>query len=382
MRIAMMTYSIIPRGGVVHASRLAEHLADLDVEVELFALCNTNGMELENEIKFYRPLNIPYSIYPFTQQSQDVIAYVKQMINEYEENLPNDFDIYHTHDCVGANALCSLKSTNKINVPTVRTIHHLDSFQNTEIIKFQKRAALGCDHKLVVSRFWQDYFKENLNIEAQITYNGVNTKAFNPEVDGSDIRKKYGIEVEPVILFVGGLEKRKGLEYLLFAMQRIKREIPNIRLIVVGKDAFSSLAGERTFFDILIKRLDLEDHVDFEFHVSEENIPKYYAACDVYALPSNMEGWGLSLMEAMATKKPVVATRVGGIPELVDDRVNGFLCESGDIHCLSKKIIYLLKNKDIAEDMGKAGYDKSQTYTWERTARKVKDIYEFILNGK
>jgi glycosyltransferase-like protein len=379
MKVAMMTYSIMPRGGVVHATRLAEHLAKLDVEVELFALCNTNGKKTDKEIEFYRPLSIPYSIYPFTQSSQDVITYVKQMINEYEKNLPTDFDLYHTHDCVGANALWSMKSQNKIKAPTIRTIHHLDSFQNTEILKFQKRAALGCDHKLVVSKFWQEYFKENLNIDAQITYNGVDTEAFNPEVDGSDIRKKYGIEDEPVILFVGGLEKRKGLEYLLFAMKKVLQEFPNARVIVVGKNAFSSIPGERAFFDVLLKRLDLEDHVDFEFHVSEENIPKYYAACDVYVLPSMMEGWGLSIMEAMATKKPVVATRVGGIPELVEERRNGLLCQPQDVTSLADSIFYLLKNMEIAQKMGEEGLSTARSYSWETTAKKVKQIYENIL---
>lgn len=379
MRIAMMTYSIMPRGGVVHASRLAEHLAELDVEVELFALYNTNGMKRDNRIEFYRPLNIPYSIYPFTQYSQDVIAYVKQMIGEYEENLPTDFDLYHTHDCVGANALCSLKSKEKIEAPTVRTIHHLDSFQDADILRFQKRAALGCDYKMVVSKFWQDFFKENMNIDSHITYNGVDTDSFNPFVDGSEIRKKYEIEDEPVILFVGGLEKRKGLEYLLFALQKIKKEIPNIRLIVVGKDAFSSLPGEGLFFDILLKRLDLEDCVDLVFHVSQEDIPKYYAACDLFVLPSIMEGWGLSIMEAMATKKPVVATRVGGIPELVKDRKNGLLCEPQDVSSLTDSIFYLLKHRNIAQKMGEEGLFTAQSFSWEATAEKVKDIYENIL---
>jgi glycosyltransferase-like protein len=381
MRVAMMTYSIMPRGGVVHSSKLAEHLAGLGLEVELFALCNTNGMKIEDEIKFYRPLDIPYTIYPFTQQSNDVIMYVKQMINEYENNLPKDFDIYHTHDCVGANALCSLKSRNELKAPTVRTIHHLDSFQNKDLIKFQERAALGCDHKLVVSRFWQDYFKQKLDVDSQITYNGVDTNSFNPHVDGSSIRKKFGIENEPVILFVGGLESRKGLEYLLFAMKMVQKEIPDARLIVVGKDAFSSLPGERTFFNILIKRLDLEKHIDFIFRVDEPDVPKYYAACDVFVLPSKMEGWGLSIIEAMATKKPVVATSVGGIPELVENEKNGFLCNPGDISELAKRITYLLKNCEVAKQMGENGLATAQFYSWEKTAEKVKEIYNDILEN-
>lgn len=381
MRVAMMTYSIMPRGGVVHSSKLAEHLAELNVEVDLFALCNTNGMEMEKEIKFYRPLNVPYTIYPFKQQSDNVISYVKQMINEYENNLPKDFDLYHTHDCVGGNVLCSLKKKNEIQAPTIRTIHHLDSFQNKDLLKFQETAARNCDYKMVVSKYWQKYFKEKLNIDSYITYNGVDTDLFNPNVDGSSVRKKYGIENEPVILFVGGLEPRKGLEYLLFALKAVQKEIPDIRLIVVGKNAFSSLPGERTFFEVLLKRLNLKDCVDFAFHVNEADIPKYYAACDVFVLPSNMEGWGLSIMEAMATEKPVVATRVGGIPELVENGRNGFLCNPGDISELARRIIYVLKNNEVAKKMGKNGLVTTRSFSWEETAQKVKKIYDDILEN-
>jgi glycosyltransferase-like protein len=379
MRVAMMTYSIMPRGGVVHSTKLAEHLSQLGLEVELFALGNTNEMETGKKIEFYRPLNIPFTIYPFSDDSKNAIEYVIHMIKEYENNLPKDFDLYHTHDCVGANALCSLKKKNEIIAPTVRTIHHLDAFQNKDLLKLQEKAARNCDHKMVVSKFWQQYFKEKMNIDSYLTYNGVDTDSFNPMVNGYEIRKKYGIEDEHLILFVGGLEPRKGLEYLLFAMELVRKEIPNVRLIVVGKNAFSSLPGERTFFEVLLKRMDLEKCVDFIFHVNETDIPKYYAACDAFVLPSKMEGWGLSLMEAMATKKPVVATRVGGIPELVEDGKNGYLCSPQDVASLADRITYLFKNKVAAQRMGEHGLSTAQTYSWKATAETVKTIYENIL---
>jgi glycosyltransferase-like protein len=381
MRVAMMTYSIMPRGGVVHSTKLAEHLAKLGVEVEIFSLCNTNGVRRERQIKFYRPLEVPYTIYPFKQRSQDVISFVKQMIGEYEKNLPKDFDLYHTHDCVGGNALCSLKKNNEIQAPTVRTIHHLDTFQNNGLLKFQEMAARNCDYKLVVSKFWKNYVKDRLNIDSYITYNGVDTDSFNPNVNGSTIRKKFGFENKPLILFVGGLEPRKGLEYLLFAMDLIRKKIPDIRLIVVGKSAFSSTPRESAFFEILLKRLNLESCVEFVNHVDEKEIPKYYAACDVYVLPSKMEGWGLSLMEAMATKKPVVATKVGGIPELVENEKNGLLCKPQDVTSLANSIIYLFKHKDLAQQIGEQGLSVARSFSWDATAKVVKKIYQDIMGN-
>ena len=87
-------------------------------------------------------------------------------------------------------------------------------------------------------------------------------------------------------------------------------------------------------------------------------------------------------MEAMATGKPVVATKVGGIPELVDDKINGFLINPGDTRTLAKKITYLLRNENVAVQMGEKGAKKARSYSWDKTAKRVKEIYENILENK
>ncbi len=87
-------------------------------------------------------------------------------------------------------------------------------------------------------------------------------------------------------------------------------------------------------------------------------------------------------MEAMACGKPVVATKVGGIPELVKNNKNGCLVNPGDTTALAKRITRLLKNEDQAKGMGKEGIKKARTYTWDKTAKKVKGIYEGILEKK
>ncbi len=162
-------------------------------------------------------------------------------------------------------------------------------------------------------------------------------------------------------------------------MELVKRDLPEAKLIVVGKEAFSSSEGENRFFKILRKRLGIENSIIFAGNVEDDILPQYYAACDVYALPSRMEGWGLSLMEAMACGKPVVATKVGGIPELVKNNKNGCLISEGDTTALAKRIVRLLKNEDEAKEMGREGIKTAKTYTWDKTARKVRGIYEGIL---
>lgn len=382
MRVAMMTYRTLPRGGVVHSSKLAEYLLKLGVEVELFSLFDMNEYTGIKNIEFYRPLQVPCQIFSFKPKSKNVITYVNQMIKEYTKNLPKDFDLYHTHDCVGGNALYVMKNKGFLRSPTIRTVHHIDTFRSKKLLDFQEKAVRYCDHKMVVSRYWQRYLKEKLNINAYLTYNGIETNLFNPNVDGEGVREKHGLGDRSLVLFVGGLEPRKGLEYLLMAMELVEKKVPEVQLIVVGKGAFSSYRGEKTFFNVLIKRLGIEDCVEFVFDIDDKELAKYYAACDVFTLPSRMEGWGLSIMEAMATGKPVVSTNVGGIPELVENKVNGYLCNPGDVTALANRIVYLLKHEDIAEGMGKEGLKRARSYSWKKTAKKVKSIYEEILEEK
>jgi glycosyltransferase-like protein len=375
----MMTYQTRPRGGVVHASKLAEALARQGVKVELFALFNLKDKKKREKIEFYRSLKIPCNIYGFEPKTKNVTALVNQMINTYMKNLPVDFDLYHTHDCVGGNALYNLKKKWRLPAPTVRTIHHIDAFTSKKLNEFQKKAVKFCDHKMVVSKYWQKQLKKDYGIKAYLTYNGIETKIFNPKVKGNKVREKHDVGGSPLVLFVGGLEPRKGLEYLLMAIELVRKDVPDAKLIVVGKEAFSSSDGENRFFKVLQKRLGIKDNIIFAGNVDDDVLPQYYAACDVYALASRMEGWGLSLMEAMACGKPVVATKVGGIPELVNSKKNGFLVSPGDTSALAKRITHLLKNENDAKEMGKEGIKKAKTYTWDKTAKKVKGIYEGIL---
>ena len=270
MKVAMMTYKTMPRGGVVHSSKMAEYLSKLEVEVTLISLFDRNEHPKNQAVEFYRPLQVPCIIYPYKSRTKNVITNVNQMINEYVKNLPKDFDLYHTHDCIGGNALYKLKKKDHLCAPTIRTIHHIDSFRSMKLRDFQNKAVQYCDHKLVVSKFWQNYLKKKLKIDTYISYNGVETALYNSKVDGTSIREKHELGDRPVILFVGGLEPRKGLEYLLFAMEQVKRKIADVRLIVMGKGAFSSNRGEKTFFNVLIKRLGIEDSVSFAFDVDDD----------------------------------------------------------------------------------------------------------------
>ena len=372
MKVAMLTHSTKPRGGVVHALHLSEALMDLGVDVHLFSL--RKWREKSYPHGFFREVSVPFDIFPYRARG-NLNKDVKRMISTYDENLPLDFDIYHTQDCIGGNALSLLKK--KVSAPTIRTVHHVDEFRGPLLTKLQEDSINLCDVKVTVSEYWKKKLKEVYGVDSHVVHNGVDVKRFDP--DGYPKPERNGVD----ILFVGGLEARKGLEHLFLAVENLLPRHPNTRLTVLGRSGMTSTQefDERRLFSILAKRLGIGRNVRFLEQVSDEQLPTLYALCDVLVLPSRMEGWGLALMEAMAMMKPVVATRVGGIPELVEDGKTGYLVDLGDVLGLSEAITRLIENPSLRKKMGRQGRLSAKKYTWDNAANKTLQLYKRALAG-
>ncbi|MFQ6128166.1 MAG: MSMEG_0565 family glycosyltransferase [Thermoplasmata archaeon] len=372
MRVAMLTYSTKPRGGVVHALSLSEALLDLGVDVRLFSL--RKWREKTYPYGFFREVSVPFEIFPYRARGY-INEDVRRMISTYDENLPLDFDIYHTQDCIGGNVLSLLKK--KVSSPTVRTIHHVDEFRGPVLTKLQEDSISLCDIKVTVSKYWQKRLKKQYGVDSHVIHNGVDLERFDPhryprpEREGTDI------------LFVGGLEARKGLEHLFLAVENLISKHPDTRLTVLGRGGLTSGKSydEKRLFSILAKRLGIGRNIRFLEQVEDAQLPSLYALCDIFVLPSRMEGWGLAIMEAMAMMKPVVATKVGGVPELVEHGKTGYLVDLGDVLALSEAIARLIENSSLRDKMGREGRRSVKKYTWERAARKTLDLYEKALAG-
>ena len=367
MKVAMLTYSTRPRGGVVHALKLAERLQSLGVDVTLYSLVRSD--DRGNARGYFRDVSAPFALLPYDWHP-DLATRLERMIESYSSGLPKDADIYHAQDCVGGTALARMKAKDEIRAPIFRTIHHIDDFAEPRLYEFEKRAVADADHRFVVSRYWQGVLKKEYGYDSVIAYNGLDPSDFaNLPERSSD---------KPTVLFVGGLEPRKGLEYLVQAMETVIERIPEARLMAVAKTGFRG-TDEWSWFSTLGNRLGLEEHLEFFESVSQEKLLELYSECDVLALPSKTEGWGLSLMEAMACGKPVVASRVGGVPELVRDEVDGILVEPGDVRGLAGALTRLLEDPDLRRSMGVAGQNRVLEFSWDATARVVMDAYREAL---
>ncbi len=351
----------------MHALKLAERLGALGVEVSLHSVARAD--DPDSLRGYFREVSVPLNIYQY-QWSHDMVERLENMIGSYVSNLPRDANIYHAQDCVGGTSLWRMKAAGAISAPTFRTIHHVDDFADPHLFEFEKKAVANAEHRFVVSRYWRDALKKDFGYESEIAYNGIDLDDFAnlPERRSS----------EPTLLFVGGLEPRKGLDRLVQAMPLIAEHVSDVRLIVVAKSGFRGTDQVGTFAS-LARRLGVEDRILFRESVDQLTLLSFYSNCDVVVLPSRNEGWGLSLMEAMACGRPVVATRVGGIPELVRDGVDGILVDPDDLRQLSSAIVRLLRSPDLRKTMARAGSERVKAFSWDDTAKVVLAAYESAL---
>jgi phosphatidylinositol alpha-mannosyltransferase len=171
------------------------------------------------------------------------------------------------------------------------------------------------------------------------------------------------------ILFVGRLEKRKGLKYLLDAYSQLKWDLPDIRLFVVGpgnpdKESYSIL-GSRRLQDVI-----------FTGTVSYDDLARYYASADIFCSPATgAESFGIVLLEAMAAGKPVVASDIDGYNGIIKHGRQGILFPKRDTEAMASALRFLVLNPDLAQQLGKTGRIMVEQYRWSSVAKQVESYY-------
>jgi len=190
-----------------------------------------------------------------------------------------------------------------------------------------------------------------------------------------DVGNELGIKKDrKIILFVGRLDPIKGLTYLIEAMTSI--EDKNKQLILVGD------GEEKDRLEKLVKKLKLEKYVTFIGKVPYGDVFKYMVASDILALSSLSEGLPNVILEAMASGLPIVATRVGGIQDIVKDGENGFLVDPENPEQIAEKINLFLEDDKLREKISKNNKQKAKEYSWESVIERLEKIYFRVINMK
>ena len=224
----------------------------------------------------------------------------------------------------------------------------------------------------------------------RVIYNGVETDAFTSIWDHKpqrrEVRQQYGLDDEPTVLFAGKLRESKGVHILLRAMTRVWELAPKAVLVLVGGTEYGRNRTMRETPFLTHLRRDLAQapgRVILTGFIPPPDMPRAYLLGDVCAGPSQIEeGLGLVFLEAAAAGLPIIATRKGGIPEVVRDDFNGLLlAEKDDAAELAEKIIGLLNNAPLRQRLGQQGRDWVRAeFSWEKIAQDLEEFYHEVLN--
>ena len=188
------------------------------------------------------------------------------------------------------------------------------------------------DEAYSVSKYLKKDLKKVSGLDSKVIYNKIDKKKFNKKVRGDKIIKRYNLRDNKVLLYIGRITPHKGIHLLLKSFDIIKKQIPNAKLLIVGKSTFNN------YFKTL-KKIANRD-VIFTGFVPDEDLQYYYAACNIYVTASQWEGFDIPAVQAQACGKKVVAFNIGSHPEVVK---NGILVKNKDIRAFSQAVIKLLK---------------------------------------
>jgi len=208
---------------------------------------------------------------------------------------------------------------------------------------------------------------------------GVDLAMFHP-MDRATARREIGYGSGRLLLFVGRLERLKGVEIAIRALALLRdRQHDDVRLLILGEDSREGDESEKERLKAIATEAGVRDRVDFVGSVAHHELPFFYAAADACVMPSYSESFGLVALEAQACGCPVVASGVSGLRSVVRDGVSGYLIDAHDPAAYAERIGRLLEDREIAQQMGRRGSLLAQRFSWTRTADRLDELFAGVV---
>ncbi len=300
--------------------------------------------------------------------------------------------VYETHNASGYLFVKALKKKNP-KAPVVQTVHGVladeyiqtlttgrlslrekaATFMMGQLSKREGESARNADLVVTVSNYSATRASLLYKLDKKkirVVPNGVDPEKFQPMTKTPTLRRNLGLSNSQIILFVGRLIPRKGLNFLVEAAKKIVRERSETLFVIVGNGPL------RNSLESQITRYGLSRNFRFLGDAKEDLLPSLYNCADVFAFPSIQEGQGIALLEAQASAKPVVAFNVGGVNEAIREGTTGLLVERGKSDKLADAILGLLSDSSLRSKMGKEGREfVLANYTWDICAKKMLSVY-------
>ena len=212
---------------------------------------------------------------------------------------------------------------------------------------------------------------------------GVDTSLFRP-LNRETSRRTLGLPTDrEIILFVGRIDPIKGIDVLLHAAATMVETADMPLFVFVGGDLDKDGVPVGPLADVVAnaEQLGLSSHCHFVGSQPQNELPLYYAAADITAVPSRYESFGLVAVESMACGTPVVASRVGGLTFTVEDGESGILVPHGDVQSLATGLQTLLEDRHLRTIMGRMGHFSAERFSWDSVASSVVHLYYRLAGG-
>ena len=309
------------------------------------------------------------------QLNFNMIAKVGEIISE-----KGNFDVIHAHDWLTAYAGKTLKFA--YNTPLVSTIHATEAGRNSGIHGDMQKYINDTEWMLTYESSEvivnSNYMKGELQRLFGLPYekinvipNGVNLNLFNDVQKDYDFRRKFAMDNEKIILFMGRLVYEKGVQTLISAMPKILSHYHDSKLVIAGK------GGMIDELRAQVNRLGLGNKVYFTGYLGSKDVQKMYKCSDVSVFPSTYEPFGIVALEAMLSGTPVVVSDIGGLNEIVEHGVNGMKSYAGNPNSLADSILALLFDKNLCNNITQNAKQKVKAnYNWAKIADDTRYSYE------
>jgi len=412
LRVAMISVHACPlappgaweTGGMnVYIREVARHLSNLGVEVDVFT--RRQGPEGPDILQFAEHARVIHISAgpPRSMPKESVVDHIAEFICNMRELVINEergYDLIHSHYWLSGRVAGYFK--NAWHVPMVAMFHTLaelknqtdlgqDETEGTIRLDIERLTAATADRLVASTPVDRSHLMQYYGAEEQrigVIPCGVDLQRFQAG-SRAEARRALGWNDERVLLFVGRIQRLKGIDLLLqtaaiLAERQGEGEIPPFRVVLVGGRAEPGgddpEAREIRRLQQLAADLGVTDRVSWVGAVAHETLPAYYRAADVTVMPSTYESFGLVAVESMACGTPVVASRVGGLQVTVQDGKTGYLIPWRDPQLYADRIAALLTDPSLRRRLGTGARERAASLGWDSTAQGLLNLYHDLLD--
>lgn len=347
----------------MHTLELAEAIHRLGHSVTVFAL-DKDGKGFDYS------LSCEAQLIPAKSASSDLDQLIYQRIQEFVAYLESQgsYDCYHAQDCIAANALLTLLKQGKIP-HFVRTVHHIEDYSTIYLQQCQDRSIREASVCFCVSDQVQSELQHHYQITAPRVINGVNLNRFSP--NGSSLK----FDGSPLYLTIGGIEPRKNSLRLLQAFHQVRAQFPNARFIIAGGASVFDYQSYRDEFFTIAKTLNLENALILPGVLSDADLPALYRSADAFVFPSLKEGWGLVILEAIASGLPVITSNQAPFTEFLNNQQALFV-DPNSVDEIAQAMCSVFQSADSLRQHSRSILPH---YSWETSAQQHIHHYQTLL---